>query len=307
MSLCQLGSGILKIQYFNRGSQSLEVEKVYGDGAVKWLYQTPLGKGMSKFLIRSMVSKAYGVMQGAPWSKSKIPTFVENFSINMDEYLPTEGCPDSDPYASFNEFFIRRFRPGMRSFAEGNLFPAPCEARYFAFEKNIPELTIPVKGQYVSPIALLGDTPHADSFVGGPLVIARLCPVDYHRYHYPDDGETLESYRVPGVYHSVNPIALKAEPRVFMINERQVSILQTENFGKLAYIEVGAICVGKIVQSHTERSFKRGDEKGYFLFGGSTVILLGEPDKWKVSQDVLDWSAKGIEVYLKLGETLGQV
>jgi phosphatidylserine decarboxylase len=298
----------LRIQYFNRETNQLEVEKVYGDGAVRWLYQNPLGKGLSKILIKRAISKVYGGLQASSiFSKHKINPFIQDFSIKMEEYLPTEGRNESDPYNSFNEFFIRRFRPGMRPFAQDAIMPAPCEARYFAFQENTEQLQIPVKGSYLSPLALIGENPHAESFVSGPVIVARLCPVDYHRYHYPDEGEVLQSYRIPGVYHSVNPIALKEVPEVFMVNERQVSILQTKHFGKLAYIEVGAICVGKIVQSHTERRFNRGDEKGYFLFGGSTVIILGEPGKFKIDKDILDWSTKGTEVYLKLGERLAEV
>lgn len=297
----------MEIQYYHRQKGQLETEKIYGDGAVRWLYQTGSGRAASHLLVRPWISKLYGALQESSWiSKRKIRPFIQNFQIQMDEYLPTEGRTSEDPYASFNEFFIRRFREGARSFAEGNIFPAPCEARYFAFEKNSAELTIPVKGNFLSPNALLGKTEYTSAFENGPVVVARLCPVDYHRYHYPDDGSTLSTYKIPGVLHSVNPIALKEQPEVFMINERQVSILETKTFGKLAYIEVGAICVGKIVQSHQDKTFARGQEKGYFLFGGSTVILLGEPGRWRPSQDLLDWSAKGTEVYLKLGEPMGQ-
>ena len=156
------------------------------------------------------------------------------------------------------------------------------------------------------PRDLVAKEKWAETFSEGPLVVARLCPVDYHRYHYPDDGLVLESYRVPGILHSVNPIALKQKSEIFLKNERQVSILETKNFGKLAYIEVGATCVGKIIQSSKSKNFSRGEEKGYFLFGGSTVILLGEKGAWTPSQDILDWTLKGTEVYLKLGQEMGR-
>src|SRR5690606_18415701 len=108
---------------------------------------------------------------------------------------------------------------------------------------------------------------------------------------------------VAGQFHSVNPMALKIKEDIFIANERRVSILETENFGKLAYIEVGAICVGKIVQSFDEtKSFKRGDEKGYFLFGGSTVIVLGQAGKWAPSDDIIRNTQKGMETYIQLGD-----
>ena len=128
--------------------------------------------------------------------------------------------------------------------------------------------------------------------------------MDYHRYHFPDDGKIVDDYRVSGLYHSVNPLALKSKEDILITNERHVTILETKNFGKLAYIEVGAICVGKIIQSKPldkGREFARGEEKGYFLFGGSTVIVIGEKGKWKPSADILMNTKKGMETYLHLG------
>ena len=109
---------------------------------------------------------------------------------------------------------------------------------------------------------------------------------------FPDAGKIIEDYAVSGAFHSVNPIALKANQHIFKDNERYVSILETENFGKLAYVEVGAMMVGKIVQSHVEKSFKKGDEKGYFLFGGSTVIVFGQKGKWSPSADILEYEKR---------------
>jgi phosphatidylserine decarboxylase len=151
---------------------------------------------------------------------------------------------------------------------------------------------------------LLGRTDIARSFQGGSLLIARLCPLDYHRFHYPDDGRTWDSYRVHGALHSVNPLALKFRSDIFFTNERQISLLDTRNFGRIAYIEVGALCVGKIVQSHFQPEFKRGDEKGYFLFGASTVIVMGQAGAWKPAQDLLEQTAKKRETLVRLGEPL---
>jgi phosphatidylserine decarboxylase len=137
------------------------------------------------------------------------------------------------------------------------------------------------------------------------LLLARLCPVDYHRYHYPDGGKTQKHYSIHGQYHSVNPTALRFKEDIFISNERRVSILETKNFGKLAFIEVGAVMVGKIVQTHDEtKAFRRGQEKGYFLFGGSTVIVLGEPGLWTPSKDLLENTKNGIETYIQLGDAV---
>jgi phosphatidylserine decarboxylase len=291
------------ITFWNREKETEETEQVYGDAAIRWLYNTLPGQKLADWVLSTRLpSQAYGTFQQSPLSRRKIAPFIKEFSIPMEEF--------EDPgYKSFNDFFIRKFKPGMREFArEPGRMPAFAEARYFAWDKVSPEHTFPVKGQFMTAEALLDDASKARDFKGGPLVLARLCPVDYHRYHYPDGGVTLEHYRVPGKLHSVNPLALKYKGEIFATNERHVSILQTRNFGKLAYIEVGALCVGKIVQSHPwDKPFARGEEKGYFLFGGSTVIVLGEPGAWRPDQDILDQTAHHRETYIKLGDAIGSV
>mgnify|MGYP003640509349 CR=1 FL=1 len=300
-------SQVLDIKFYNRQTQKIETEKVYGDAQVRWLYQTPTGQFLLIFLVKAFISKIYGAYQNWSISKAKIEPFIQDFGIDLADFEPTPGRSKSDPYASFNEFFIRTFVPGKRTFVnEPKIMPAFSEARYFAYESMTDEQTVPVKGRHLSAKALLNRTRWNDTFNEGPLLLARLCPVDYHRFHYPDNGKVLDYYRVHGKLHSVNPVALKEFGDIFATNERQVTIIETENFGKLAYIEVGALCVGKIVQSGSLEEFKRGDEKGYFLFGGSTVIVLGEKGRWTPEPDMLEYTAKGIETYLQLGEPVAR-
>lgn len=292
----------MEIKYFNREKQDFEIEKVYGDKAVKWMYSTASGNVLANLLVKAPVSVAYGALQSTAWSKSKVDPFIKDFNINMNEYLPEEGRDSRDPYSSFNAFFIRRFKDGSRPFLETpNIMPAFSEARYFGYESIKDEEVIPVKGKYLNSKELLANEKWTSTFQDGPLLLARLCPVDYHRYHYPDNGKVIDYYKVGGEYHSVNPVALKEKADIFSTNIREVTILETENFGKLAYVEVGAIMVGKIIQSTDLKDFNRGDEKGYFLFGGSTVIVIGEKGKWKPSEDIMDLTGKGIETYIKLG------
>jgi phosphatidylserine decarboxylase len=293
----------LEIQYFNRGTQKVEVEKVYGDGGVKWLYQSLLGRLLSGALVKAPISIIYGELQSLAISRLKVPGFIKNFEINMSEFLPEEGRNELDPYSSFNAFFIRAFKKGARKFLiDKTRMPAFSEARYFGYESITDDKKIPVKGKFLNAKELLANTKWESTFNDGPLLLARLCPVDYHRYHFPDDGEVLEHYKVGGLYHSVNPVALREKQDIFSTNIREVTIMETKNFGKLAYVEVGAICVGKIIQSTDLTTFKRGEEKGYFLFGGSTVIVIGEKGKWTPSQDILDYTSKGVETYIQLGD-----
>lgn len=292
----------MTIRYWNRAKKCEEVEKVYGENLIQWLYCDPKGQRLAdSFLSGRLVSTIYGAYQSSPLSRHKIEPFIRNFSIPMEEYA-------AGRFASFNDFFIRKFKPGARNFAtDPKALPAFAEARYFAYEAVTAAQNLPLKGIHLSPEQLLGGPQKAAPFIGGPLLLARLCPVDYHRFHYPDTGATLARYRLGGRLHSVNPAALKYRPDILVTNERQVSILQTERFGKLAYVEVGALCVGKIVQSHPiADTFRRGDEKGYFLFGGSTVIVVGEPGAWRPDQDLLDETERGRETLVRLGEGIAR-
>ena len=295
----------MEIKFYNRVTGKVDHEMVYGDKFIEWLYESPSGKGLSHLICKAPISKFYGALQDFPLSQQKVAPFIKKFNIQMDDYLPEEGRNEKSPYSTFNQFFIRRFRPGKRPFVNGaNEMAAFSEARYYGYESVLDNETVPVKGHNLKPKALIANSKWEKTFEDGPLLLARLCPVDYHRYHYPDDGTILDDYRVSGLYHSVNPLALKSKEDILITNERHVTILETKNFGKLAYIEVGAICVGKIIQSKPltkGSSFNRGEEKGYFLFGGSTVIVVGEKGKWKPSSDILENTKKGMETYLHLG------
>ncbi len=299
------------IKYFNREKKTVEVEKVYGDALVRWLYCTPTGKSLSAILCKAPISRIYGLTQDSKLlSRHKVRPFIHDFNIQIDDFKPgsVQAQDIRDSYLSFNEFFIRPFKDGKRPIvSDTKLMAAPAEARYLGFESIKDDQTFPVKGVQLTAKALLKNSKWEQTFRDGPLMIARLCPVDYHRYHFPDDGEVIEDYRINGNFHSVNPIALRYRDDIFSENERHVSILETKNFGKVAYIEVGATMVGKIIQSYHGKSFQKGQEKGYFLFGASTVVILGEKGKWKPSEDMLKHSQEKMEVYLKLGDAVANV
>lgn len=290
----------MKVVIWNRQTQKEETEKVYGDKWLNLLYGTRSGQWLAENLLtRPAFSKIYGIYQSSPLSRHKIKDFISEFQIPMDQF-------EEGPFGSFNEFFIRHFKSGMRPFvSDPQALPAFAEGRYFAFEKVDGERNFPVKGKSLSAELLLGSKEAAKPFIGGPSFVARLCPVDYHRFHYLDEGNTFKSYRLSGHLHSVNPLALLYKDDIFVSNERHVSLLQTKSFGKLAYVEVGALCVGRIVQSHPERQpFQRGMEKGYFLFGGSTIVVLGEPGAWRPDDDLLEQTTRGRETLIRLGEKI---
>ncbi len=296
------------IRVYDRKHRVVFEEKVFGESGMRLLYENPIGSLLeSTLLCRPEFSRLYGWYQSSRLSARGIEDFISRFEIPMDEY-------EAGPFASFNDFFIRKLRPGSRPFeAEANRLSAPAEGRYLVFPSVTETTALPVKGATLNGPALLGIDSRRPApglagidlnlFRGGPGFIARLCPVDYHRFHFPDSGKVLARTRIHGPLHSVNPIALGVRGDLLFRNEREVTILETKNFGKLAYVEVGAICVGKMVQTFSEsRDFKRGEEKGYFLFGGSTVIVLGEPGRFRFDADLVEKSREGMECLVRLGE-----
>ena len=292
----------MSIEFWNRRRQTQETESVYGSAGVSLLYGNPLGFALTNaLLVRKSVSQLYGAFQGSRLSIRKISSFVEKFGVNMGDFEP-------GPYQSFNDFFVRRFRAGKRVFpADLHTMGAFAEARYLAFAGLQPDSILPIKGLKLDASDVLGNTPGKERFAGGPCLLARLCPVDYHRFHFPDAGRIVHWHNETGKLHSVNPLALARKPDLFLANERQVSLLQTDQFGLLAYVEVGALMVGRIVHSHPlERAFRRGDEKGYFLFGASTVIVYGEKGTWTPEPDLLKHTAEGREVLVELGQPVAR-
>ncbi len=295
---------------------------MYGGAAVDFAYQNPIGLTLTEnFFARPtlgrFISRAMGLYQDSAYSTKAIPTFIENYQIPMQEF-------EEKKYSSFNDFFIRKFKPGLRPFSsDPGVFSAGAEARYLALENMTLDCHFPVKGIRINLEALLGSADTATSFVGGTCLIARLCPVDYHRYHFGTNcsmsklGTSFK--KIHGDYHSVNPVALKARPDLLIRNERHLTLLESELFGTHAMIEVGALGVGKIIQSAFDSSdiiltqentkktlkFDKGQEKGYFLFGGSTVIWLFQAGSIRLSDDLIKNSAAGLETWVPLGDKIG--
>ena len=275
-------------------------EKVYGGIWIQLLYRFAfLRRLLLPILTRREFSRFFGYFQGTSWSRFRIRSFVRRYRIRVDEFEP-------GPYQSFNDFFARSFKKDARLFVDEMNFPAPAEARYFALDSVKRTDSITIKGELLSLESLLLHPKWCEVFDEGPMLIARLCPVDYHRFHFPDSGRFEEFYRLHGAFNSVNPWAIAAVPKVLSTNERTVSILETEHFGRVAYVEVGAMMVGKIIQTHVlDQRFGRGSEKGYFHFGASTVILIGEKGRWKPDETLLKNTSDGIETYVKLGQRVG--
>lgn len=287
---------------YNRQTKELEEENAYKSGGLKFLYNTGLGKTITRtILVNKRISKLYGRYMNSPRSVKKIQEFIGHYDINVGEVKE----PLSH-FKSFNDFFIRELKDNARPIdttPEHLISPADSKLFIFDLSKN-PKL--PVKGYWYKIEDLVKDAAIAKDYEDGWCFIYRLAPNDYHRYAYIDNGTQDAVIKLNGVLHSVNPIALKAQKNVMSKNYRELTMLHTENFGTVAHIEVGALFVGKIINHHYQaHQYTRAEEKGYFEFGGSTVIQLFKKDAIIPDADLIHYSEQGIETIVKLGEKTG--
>jgi phosphatidylserine decarboxylase len=288
------------IQFHNRVTGRLETEQVYGEGFLRFVYEHPLGALPLHALVkRRLFSAWYGRRMDAAASRAKVMPFIETFGTDVGELA---DAPES--FRTFNEFFYRRLRPEARPIAPGTdeiVFPA--DGRHLVLPDIAACGAFFVKGVRFDLAALLRDDALAARFAHGSMLISRLCPVDYHRFHFPFGGVPQASRVVTGPFYSVSPIALRRRPSILWENQREITMLRTETLGDVLLLEIGATCVGSIVQSFTPgEKVSKGGEKGYFRFGGSCCITIFEPGRACFAGDLIEHSAAGREVYAKMGD-----
>ena len=207
-------------------------------------------------------------------------------------------------FRSYNDFFTRRIRPGERMIAQGeNLLISPCDGKATVCRIGT-DTRFYIKDTLYTAAQLLRNERLADHYKGGYAVILRLTVDDYHRYAFVDDGELSREFHIPGVYHTVNPVAGEYYP-IYKENTREFCIQKSRHFGRLLLMEVGALLVGRIVNHDVEQTVSRGEEKGYFEFGGSTVIVAVQAGQVRIDEDIWQNSAEGIETVVKQGEKIG--
>lgn len=293
--------GKMALYFKNRHDDTFELEKIEGEKALKFLYEKPLGQLALHVLVkRKLISRTYGWLQDLPSSQKKIDGFVAKHNIDLSEAISTE-------FSCFNDFFTRRLKPEARPIEkDSNIFASPADGRVFAYDNLKTDSVVQLKGIVYDLKQLLGDEALAKKYEGGVCMVVRLSPVDYHRYHYPDHAKILRYEQKPGAYYSVNPIALNKVINLYVENKREWMLLETENFGNVVMMEVGATCVGTIFQNHNVGdTVRKGDEKGYFKFGGSTVVLFIEKDQIQVDEDLIRNTLEGYETKVNMGERLG--
>ncbi|MBR0576847.1 phosphatidylserine decarboxylase [Proteiniclasticum sp. BAD-10] len=291
------------IMIYDRKHQAVHEEKVVGSVFLKFLYETPVGAPFRHLLRRKAFSAFYGYLMDRPFSRRLIPGFVRDNGIHLEEAVKKMA-----DFENFNDFFIRELNTGARPFSAHPLaFPSPADARLLALPNLKTDQVLQIKGMTYDLGELLGDDESARRYDGGTALVFRLNPQDYHRFHYMDDGMAEETQEIPGWYYSVNPMALRKVPRLYVQNKRSITPFVSDHFGTLTYVEVGATNVGTILQTRLPHTrIHRGEEKGYFKFGGSTVILFVEKGQLTVDQDILAQSASGVETRVLCGETVGR-
>jgi phosphatidylserine decarboxylase len=291
------------IKYYNRKTKQYETEKVAGEKYLNWTYSSPVGMTLLEALIKKkFFSSLYGWYLDRGLSRKKIGSFINEFNLDMNVSEKSEK-----EFSSFNDFFYRKLKTHARPIdTDKTSLVSLGDGKLYAYENIDLDKLVQVKGFTYSLRELIKDDKTAAKYDKGTCLILRLCPTDYHRFHFIDSGTCSDTIKIKGAYYSVNPIALQKVEKLFCENKREWSTFHSDNFGDILYVEVGATCVGSIIQTYSPNAkVKKGEEKGYFKFGGSTVILFFEPDKIKIDRDIIQQTDKGIETYVLMGEKIG--
>jgi len=291
------------IQFYDRYQDTIATEQVYGEKWLRWVYENPLGRASLEILLkRAFFSWYYGYRMNRRYSAHKVLPFVVEYGLDADEMArhPWE-------YQTFNEFFCRALAPDARPIAPGDdvaVFPA--DGRHLAFADVDAADGFYVKGSQFTLAELFGDPAIAADFAGGAMVISRLCPVDYHRFHFPVAGTPDDARLIKGALYSVSPIALRRRVDYLVRNKRMRTLIESPAFGRVAMFEIGATCVGTIKQLYAaDRETPKGEEKGMFKFGGSCVITVFQAGRIALAADLVEHGREHREVYARMGDVLG--
>lgn len=286
------------MKYIDRKG-NITIEENNQDKFLRHLYRDWGGRICLKILVRPVVSKIGGAFLNTRFSKGLIPGFVERNRIDLS------AC-EKQEFSSYNDFFTRRLKDGERPIADGErLLVSPCDAKLTACRISGGQ-SFYIKDTPYTIEELLRRKKLSSKYRGGYALIFRLTVDDYHHYCYPADGIKSKNVKIPGIFHTVNPTANEVCP-VYRENIREYVLLKTEKFGTLVMMEVGAMMVGKITNLHPEAcQVKKGQEKGYFEFGGSTVILLLQHGRVRLDSDLLENSEGGYETIVRMGERIGE-
>lgn len=267
------------------------------DKLLSFLYTNIFGRMLLKPLIQPQVSKLAGRYLSSAHSKWLIPKFIERNEIDMDIY---EECD----YSSFNDFFTRKIKPDCRPVPEDLdvlISPCDCLATVYPIQENT---TFSIKNTEYTLRSLLRSPRLAKRFRGGYAYVLRLTVEDYHRYLYSVSGKQSKNYHIDGTFHTVNPIANDYLP-IYKENTREYTVIRSKEFGDVLQMEVGALLVGKISNHKQSTVVTRGEEKGFFEYGGSTIVVLTQKGRVTPRSDLLTNSKNGYETKVLQAHPLG--
>ncbi len=287
------------IRYVDRATAQIKTEQVEAGGWLFWLYNNPVGElSLQAVVKRKFASEWYGKRMDKPASVSKIEPFIRKYHINMSDFQKKK-------YTSFNDFFIRKLKPGARKIdTNKNVVISPGDGKILAWG-NIEYQYFIVKGYRMNLHDFLRNDSLARVYAAGSLILLRLSPADYHRFHFPVSGKLSPVVKIKGEYYSVNPIALRQDIRIFCENKRGYQIISSKRFGHVLMSEIGATFVGSIIQTHRGDTAIKGGEAGYFKFGGSSIILLFRKGKINIDTDLLRNTRNHLETQVRMGEHIG--
>ncbi len=264
-----------------------------------FLYDTAPGRALLVPLSSRTLSKLCGAFLDCRLSKPLIKGFIRKADIDPEEYV-------MDGFTCFNDCFSRHVKEGLRPVEQDpEIMVAPSDGLLSVW--RIEEDTVlPLKQSSYTVRSLLRDSKLAKRYQGGLCLVYRLCVNHYHRYGYVESGRKSANRFIPGALHTVRPVALEARP-VFIENCREYTCIKTKRFGVLTQMEIGAMLVGKIANHETGcAEVERGAEKGTFLYGGSTIVVLVEPGKVLVDPEILMASEHGEETPVRYGQRVGK-
>lgn len=269
--------------------------------ALRFLYNTLPGRVLLRLLVQPAVSRAAGAYLSSGASKWLVSCYIRKHKIDMkDIVIPAGG------FSSFNDFFIRKRKAGDIDAAPGHLI-SPCDG-LLSYLKIEGTTVLDIKNTRFTLEDLLKDQKLAGQFGGGTALVLRLTPAHYHRYCHAVEGKVLQHRKIRGKLHCVRPIALRTVP-VFVQNSREYQVVRSKEFGTVIQMEVGALLVGKIQNNSLppgHRYVRQGREKGYFEFGGSTIILLFQENKLRLSEKLCSRKNSDGEIPVRMGEFLAE-
>mgnify|MGYP006290447337 CR=1 FL=1 len=277
-------------------------EKIEGKSFLSFIYKNPVGRFFRRILNKPFVSKINGFFQKKFFSKYKIKSFIKKHNIDTLEFEKK-----IDEFKSFNDFFTRKLKPGCRLIDQKNNsnIISPADSKLFVVPKISSNLKFFVKGCEFNLEKFLNDKKLAQEYEDGSILVFRLAPYDYHRFHFPFNCLPSRPKIINGLYDSVNPLIFNKNVKPLTENERQIITLKSNVFSNVLMVIIGAMMVGKIKLTYDpNKKQQKGDECGFFEFGASSIALLFKKDEIKIESKFIQNSLHGFETAVKMGQVV---